>query len=421
LRFFLNKYKSIILNLTNKLGFVTLGKLLTFITVPIITRALSVENYGLYNYVVTIASYAFLLGNWGFLAKGIREISITDNKFDKENIVNDIVSARIVLWLIGSLITFIVILISSKLKLDLLFYVGLAILSNLGLALAVDFYFYGKKDTFIPSLSHFTAQVFFLIMIFFLIKDNNDLSKLLFVSFFMYMIEASILFFYYLKENQLNIKLNVSKAFILLKQNFYLGLGAKVNFFQNSIPIIIIPLFLSQFSLGIFSASFKIVSIISLVLQSSGLVFSPWIAKSKIKSIPEKKALFYKLFFGYIIVAILSSTFVFFAGKHISKLLLGNDFVDTIEIIELFALLYLPIFPVYTLLTLFINNYSKDKQYFTGSLIQLITVALLLPIFLYFWDLKGVVITLSISTFIVCLYYFEKIYSSFKIKESTEL
>ncbi|MEX0596630.1 MAG: hypothetical protein WD512_09025, partial [Candidatus Paceibacterota bacterium] len=67
--------RKILYNLINKLGFVTVGKLLAFFTVPIISQALGPERYGLYSYVVAIAGYAFLPANWGFLAKGVRDVA----------------------------------------------------------------------------------------------------------------------------------------------------------------------------------------------------------------------------------------------------------------------------------------------------------------------------------------------------------
>ena len=98
-----NVFKNkLIFNIANKLGFITLGKIIGFLTIPIISRALGPENYGVYNYAITIAGYAFLPANWGFLAKGIRDVAA--DKKNSSPIVNYILSSRINLWIYGSII-----------------------------------------------------------------------------------------------------------------------------------------------------------------------------------------------------------------------------------------------------------------------------------------------------------------------------
>ena len=67
--------KIILFNLSNRVIIVSIGKIFAFITVPFITRILGPEKYGTYNYIIAIASYGALLADWGFLAKGVRDVA----------------------------------------------------------------------------------------------------------------------------------------------------------------------------------------------------------------------------------------------------------------------------------------------------------------------------------------------------------
>lgn len=406
-------YQKLIFNLTNRLGFVTVGKLISFLTVPLITRALGPEQYGIYSYVVTIAGYAFIFGNWGFLAKGIRDIA--KKELPPTYVVSRILSARITLWAIGGVFTLIVCFLiwgASKLNLFIFF----AILTNLGLAATIDYYFYGIKNTFLPSVSHLFGQIIFLVLVWLFVRSKNDLLILLGINIFYRLFEALLLIFVFKKKHPLHLKLSPSNAISLLNENFYLGLGSKASFLQNSLPILLIPVFLSKHDLGVYSATYKIFVVLGVVIQSMNLVFSPWIVESRKASINKKINIFKKLIVGYFILGILLSLFILFSGTFLINFLFGSEFKEAHEIMNYFALFLIPIWPVFMLLSSYMNNFEKDKKFFISNLIQVLILAVCLPLLLSLLGLLGVIISLATSTLFLILYYFFHLNHEFKQK-----
>ena len=59
--------------------------LISFITLPYITRVLGVEKIGLVNFVDNIASYFLLFAMMGTSILGVREISAVSNNIEKRS------------------------------------------------------------------------------------------------------------------------------------------------------------------------------------------------------------------------------------------------------------------------------------------------------------------------------------------------
>lgn len=391
-------------NLTGKLGLVTLGKLLTFVTVPIISKALGAENYGIYTYIITIASYSFLLANWGFLAKGIREIA--NPKFENYEVIQSITSSRFVLWLIGGCSVGLGFYLFSS-DAQLIGYIVLAILANLGMSITIDYHFYGIKDALTPSLVHFGGQLLFLILIVFFVENKSDIVILLGISILYKLLEALVLFYIYQKKNDhtLKFKFSLTQTFEVFKNNFYLGLGSKASFFQSSFPILIIPYFLTQSDLGVYSAAYKLFLTTSLLIQSMNLVFSPWIVESKANQ-KKSRLLFIRLSMVYLLLGMLISVFFLVFGDLLIDWLFGDEFESSKIIIQYFAYFLIPIWPIFMLLSSFMNNYVKDQSFFKINIIQVLVIIILTPLLLKYFGLLGVVLSSTVSTLLlICLYF----------------
>ena len=402
-------------NLISRLGFLTAGKFMSLFTIPVISRALGPVNYGLYHYAITIASYAFLLANWGFLAKGIREIAKQKQSNKSGYIVQYITSGRVVLWAVGVVVgLFICVLIFGFSQ--LVFYIFLAMIANLGVALTIDYYFYALKNVFIPSLCHFLSQLLFLLLIILFIKNEDDLKLILVFNIVYRILEAFFLFYYFLKDNYFSFQFSIKNSYSLIRDNFSLGLGSKIDFFQNSFPILIIPFFFSQFDLGVFTAAFKFFLLITMFLQTLNLVYSPFIVEARGKNLKFQKSFFWKLMLGYIILGLSSTFMIWYASDQLVDLLFGNKFTQSKELIKKLAIFLMPIWPVYTILISYMNNLEKDKEFLKGGILTVVCIAIFIPIGIINAGLNGIIYGLSLSTILACFYYLKIILLGFNSK-----
>lgn len=391
-------------NLLYRLSFLSIGKLIGFVTIPIISTSLGPENYGIYSFALTFASYSFLLATWGFIEKGIREVAKKNNE-SSETVVNRILSSRLLFWFFG-LIAGVLLSIGIYGFGGLVEVLFIAMLTNLGAALMLDFYFYGKKNTLIPSVIHLIGQTTFLGGVFFFINSREDLELVLFLYGACNFLEALILIILYKKRKKLSLDLSVQKSFKLLKDNFSLGLGSKATFFQSTYPILIIPIILNQFYLGIFMVAFKFFTLTKLPPQIFNTVFSPIIVEYRLKPTKSQVQLFKRLTILYLFWGLISSIILYFVGDLLIDLLFGSEYANAKTILKYFTFFLIPLWPLYLMLTMYLNNLEMDKQFLIGSIYSLIFTVVMVPIGIKYFDLKGVIFSLAISLFFACIYYF---------------
>jgi O-antigen/teichoic acid export membrane protein len=402
--------RNIITNTSSRIIFVSVGKLLNFVSIPIITHSLGTSGYGTYVLLMTIGTYASLLANWGFFAKGIREVANPKN--DPETIVSNLFSSRLILWMIGAILTIVISSIVYR-SLNWFILITLAILSTLSTALQIDYYYYGKKQAFYPSLYSLISQILFVALVFLFIKGENSLYKLLIISIIYPLLNIMLLYIRYLRTNKLKIDFSVKKSLMLLKENFSLGLGAKLSFFQNSIPIFLIPMILGKAILGQYAAAYKIYALYVVVLSTINLVLSPWVVEYRVHDPLKQKQLFYKLLLGYFIIAITAIITILLTYKTVIPWLLGEKFALSGEILAIMALFIIPSTTLYNLMSMYMNNYNMDKYYLYGATMQILLTVTLIPLGLYFFKLKGAIWGMSISQLSISLYYGSKIYKIF--------
>ena len=369
-----------------------------FITVPIISKALGPTKYGYYNYAITISSYFALAANWGFLAKGVRDIAAGLNR---ENTVSMVLSSRIVLWLVGNVIG-----IGGYLILfgwtEFLLYVILASLTSFVQILFIDFYFYGKRNTFIPSLATFLAQLVQVLLVYFVFRFVSSIISLFLIFFVAKLLEVIVLYVNYDEPRLPLLSLSFHKSWLLFKSNFYLGLGSKVSFLQSSVPILLIPIVLTPEDLGYFSVANKIFLLIAVIFQTFNLVFSPSVVLCREYSERRRKRTLTNLFFIYVISGILCSLLIYVLAGYTVDELFGLAYEPAIELLQAPYLLLIPVWSIYMFTIMVLNNFKLDKEFFQGSIYQIVTLCFCLLFLLPLLGLAGVVYSITIASIISC-------------------
>ena len=251
-----------------------LGKVIALVTIPLVSNALGIELYGKYNHLITIAGYGLVFINWGFLAKGIREIG--SNNKNSIDVVHEIISTRVVLWLVSTIIL-VIITIAVYQNIEAVVLILLALTANLGQALNLDFYFYAKKNTIIPSIARLIGQILFLILLLFFVESSEDIYYLFFFLIIFQFSETVIN--YSFSKGMLSISslsVNLKKSFYVIRSNFHLGFGAKTSFLTFSIPI---PYFYSNEVLGAYMIAYKVFLLMTGIFSIGALVLSPFVVK----------------------------------------------------------------------------------------------------------------------------------------------
>lgn len=143
------------------------------ITTPYISRVLGVDAIGSYQFCYSIVTYFTILATFGFSDYGTKKISeLRNNKNQKSDAFWEIMCAKGIISFICLLLYLIITLsIFAGTQLILFSVMSLYIISIL---LDPTFYFQGKENFVSISIKNSLVRVLTIILIFLIVKDQND-------------------------------------------------------------------------------------------------------------------------------------------------------------------------------------------------------------------------------------------------------
>lgn len=148
------------------------------ITLPFLTRVLSVECYGYVAYVKAYATYAQLLIDFGFLLSATKEIAFAIDKPGRVGaIVGDTLIEKLLLALLGIAITVVMILVNPILG-ELPLVTFLYFLSCAATILILDFLFRGIQKMEYAAIPLCISKILVVILTLVLIRGDEDLLLL---------------------------------------------------------------------------------------------------------------------------------------------------------------------------------------------------------------------------------------------------
>lgn len=404
--------KKVIFNISIRGVFIAFSKLIAFITVPVIARALGPDVYGEYNFILAVASYSTLPSNWGFLAKGIREVADSKSKEESSNIVSSILSARIVLGFIFTILVILIISIFNDARFVLLF--CLAVLHHVIITTYIDYYYYGNKNVWIPSIAHFISQLIYACLVVILISTPYDIETLFLLMVLMVSIESGILFYFSRNEVKINLKISLSNAWVEFKENFKLGVGLKIGLIQNSYPVLLIPLFLSNEILGNYTAVYKFYTLTSVIMQMVILSIAPYIIKTK-NIVYIKRNYYIRM---YLFLAFLfglgMALFIFSFSDFTINILFGRQYTLSSLYLKWYSAAILSIAPLNIALASLMNYYSLDHKFMIGGFIQTGLILILTPISLCLSSIPLLILSLGFSMLSAIIFYIYSLNVDFK-------
>ena len=286
----------------------------------------------------------------------------------------------------------------------MVYFIILAQLANLGVVFSVDFYFLGKKNTFVPGLFRFMSQFLFLGLIWFFFTNWNSLTLIFLLLTIVRLIEGLSFYGLYkwISKSTSLPKVKFKKSIKMLKTNFYLGLGSKMSFINLSIPLILIPFFYSQDTLGVYSVAHKLFLMVITVFSVFNIILSPNIVEQlKLSKYELKKNLHKNILIVLIVSVILGSGF-YLTRTQIIQLLFESSYYDSTHLIPYFVVL-VPVWGIYSVITAYINNLGLDRSYGKTSVLHLLISMVLILISLKFFDFKYVIIALAFSTSVITI------------------
>lgn len=396
----------LVINFISKLGVDSVSKLIGFITLPLITRALGPDGYGQFTYLFVILSYFGFFIDFGYLSYGTNKLC---EKTDSSTVIGKIIS----LQLLTAIFSYIILIIVAYFFLDTGKYTLLLIFSSIFISqiFSIRYYYLAGNKLYYNSISELAGQIVYAALIFSVFVKYQSVFALIIISVLQAFVTAAFLFLPYIKKNKIELNLNISRNFKTLKDAYKLGIASKAEAITVSFIILCAGFFLNEESVGLYNASFKIYLILLTVVQGVSYSVMPMLLKNVKKTVGSNFNKISIIFYVYLFIGTALSLFTFFFSDKIISLMFGEKFYDSVQILKNFSLTILlwPLVMFMSLVTLAFNKYNYILITSVSSSLISVILSLLL---IRNYGISGAGLILPIvaaCTILVNLFFLKKI------------
>lgn len=374
--------------------------ILPLITLPYVIRIIGKSGYGIYAMSFTLLGYFITITDFSFSIVTPRDVAINRDDKDKLNrLYSNVLSTKLSLALLSTIIFFILLLTVSKFKLYALSYL-LTLPALLGNVLFATWMFQGLEDMKYITIINVTIKVIFTLAVFIFIKEASDYNYYIAFQSFGYFFGGitSIV----VLRRKYNISFHLTKLheqFKLIKR--YIGMFVNI-FLPNlykSLGILLLGVFYSNAIVGTYDSIMKVVYLGLTATSILSQVYFPQIARDKNKFQPYLKI---SLAIGVIvlIVTILATPLIFWYLN-----------IKEYNLIIILVLMSLSVFGInlsYTYGQNFLINHQKENLYIKATMIASILGGLLIVPAVYWGAMFGAAGVLAFSNItcgLLCIKY----------------
>ena len=368
-------------------------RLIGFAATVYIARLLAVEGFGLINYGLAFVSYALLFANPGMTIIGAREVAKAP---ENRRFIEEMLGLRFFL----AVVVFAVLFAGTNIipgdgvtKRIIIAYA----LALFPFAVLLEFVFQGREEMLYIGAGRIVQYGVYLIFLLLLMRGAADILVVPFAFVIGYMIAAGFLIAIYItKYKSFKLRFSVSKWRSILSTSIPVGLAVIFNQVTISLPPIILGIFRNDYSVGIFSAGYKVVFMLLVIERVFYYVFFPILSRQH-KQNPEKLvgsfnfltrflfALTVPITLGGLILAPAIVTFIY-----------GQAFVEAARVLRI-LLLYFMVVPVNTVFGYGLIAIDQEKRFFKVIMITAAISAVLITVLGLRFGFGGAAVALLIS------------------------
>lgn len=345
----------LVINFISKLGVDSVSKLIGFITLPLITRALGPDGYGKFSYLFVILSYFGFFIDFGYLSYGTNKLC---EKTDSRVVIGKIIS----LQLLTAIFSYIILIIVAYFFLETGKYILLLFFSSIFISqiFSIRYYYLAGNKLYYNSISELAGQLIYAALIFTVFINHQSVFTLIIVSLVQAYVTAIFLFLPYIRKNKIKLNLSPGKNLKTLKDAYKLGIASKAEAITASFIILCAGFFLNEESVGLYNASFKIYLILLTVVQGVSYSLMPLLLRNIKKSEGNNFNKISIIFYIYIFIGIVLSLITFFFSEQIISVMFGEKFSGSVGILRNFSftILLWPLVMFMSLVTLAFNKYN---------------------------------------------------------------
>lgn len=373
----------LIINFFSKLGVDLIARLIGFITLPLITRALGPEGYGQFTYLFVVLSYFGFFIDFGYLNYGTNKLC---DKADPASVISKIISLQI----LTLSVSFTSLLIVSYFFLDFYKYIMILVFSvtYISQILSIRYYYLAGNKLYYNSFSELCGQIVYAALIFLVFVNYPDVFVLIIFSVIQSLVTALFLFFPFIKNHKIKINLNLKSNFETLKEAYKLGLSSKAEGITASFIILSLGFFLDVESVGLYNAPYKIYLIMLTIVQGLSYTLMPVLLKNVKSSDSESFKYISLIFYTYLSIGTVLFLFTIFFSQDIIEIIFGEKFVESVPILKSFSLTIL-LWPAVMFCGLVILAFNKFNYILITTISSALFSMIFSPVLIYFFKVNG--------------------------------
>ena len=318
-----------------------LGVVFPLITFPYVSRVLSVEGIGKYNFSYSVTYYFLLIAGLGISTYAIREgAKYRDNKKKLQQFANEMLTINAWSTLLAYLLLFTCLLIFVKLH----SYLACILIYSLQIGftfIGVEWLFTIYEDFLYITIRSIFFQIISLILLFVFVRNSNDYSKYAAITVFS---SVGSNYLNFIRARKLlrihliwkfNWRIHMIPILILFASNI-------ANFIYVNSDITILGLMKNNYIVGTYTISSKIYSIVKTVISAGLSVTVPRLALLYGK----KRMREYQLTLNNLVNSLLLLTLPVMTGlimlsKEVILIVSGPHFIRSVTSLRILTLSYL--------------------------------------------------------------------------------
>lgn len=261
----------LIANISSLLASEIARRILGFLSVAVMARALGVEGFGIIMIGLTVLSYISIGGSAGLHVLGTRNVA----RGDADNRLGEIVGVRLLNTLIAVIVanavSFVWVADSRTQEVILL-----TSLSGFLHALFLEWFFQGRERMSEAALARTIGAVVYLAILFVGVRSPEDLRRAAIAAVIGDLASTGYLLARYRQTaGALHITLSRHIWSSLMRQAFPFGAGSVLGHLSINLPVLIVAALLGPLSAGVYSGASKLVFFLLMADRILGTVLLP--------------------------------------------------------------------------------------------------------------------------------------------------
>lgn len=359
---------------------------LPLITLPYLVRVLGPDKFGLLAFYQSFIQFFYVLTDYGFNYSATREISINrEDKSKTSMIFSAVMTIKAILVVLSLLVITIIVLLFPKFGKEwLVIYLTFGFI--VGQALFPRWFFQGIEKMKLLSILSVTAKLFFTVLVFVIIKNSSDYIYVPLLNSLGLIIAGIISLIFVKKSFKVDfVKPTLDELKVQLVEGWYLFISTLGTSLYTTANAFILGLFTNNTIVGYYSAAEKIVKTIQDLMSPIFYTIYPYLSKLVIESKEKALGLIRRILKYVSIGAFIVSVLIFLFAEFISRIILGNNFDNSIIILKILAVIPFigGINIILTSLTMLSFDYKKafSKIIVSAGFVNIICTLILVPIY----------------------------------------